>query len=108
MDADSQPKRLSPEVVSLLHVTFDDFVEDEVEDLGTQAVNICQGQPGFVDADQYRVKEANEFFLLVRWENEHAFSACKQSPAWLMLMPQWSSLQEDGDAHLEIKVLRRL
>lgn len=108
MDNDSRQHQISKSVTSLMHVTFDDFVEDEVRDLGAEAVKLCQQQPGFVSATQYQVKGGNEFYLLIQWENEHAFLACKQSPAWLLLMPQWSSLQEDGDIHLEIKVLETI
>ena len=108
MDTDLGQSQTGRGVTSMMHVTFDEFVEEDVRDLGTEAVKLCRQQPGFVSAAQYQVKDTHEFFLLIQWENEHAFLACKQSPAWLLLMPQWSSLQEDGDVHLEIKVLESI
>jgi len=89
----------------LMHVKYDDFVEDEVQELGDEAVKLCQRHKGFVSARQYRVKDSNERFILMQWENEHAHQACRESPSWLMLMPQWSALQEDGDVTLDIKIL---
>jgi hypothetical protein len=89
----------------LMHVKYDDFVEDEVQELGDEAVKLCEQHKGFISARQFRVKDGNERFILMHWENEHAYLTCKQSPSWLMLMPQWSALQEDGDAILDIKIL---
>ena len=89
----------------LMHVKYDDFVEDEVEELGQDAIKLCKQHPGFISARQFCVKDANEQYILLEWENEQAFATCKQSSAWLLLMPQWSALQEDGDATLDIKVI---
>ena len=89
----------------LMHVKYDEFVEDEVQELGEEAIKLCKQYEGFVSVKQYRVKDADEFYILMHWENEHAYHACKQSPAWLMLMPQWNALQDDGDVILDIKVL---
>jgi len=89
----------------LMHVKYDDFVEDEVEELGQDAIKLCKQHPGFISAKQFCVKEGNEQYILLAWENELAFATCKQSSAWLLLMPQWSALQEDGDAILDINVL---
>ncbi|MCP4455285.1 MAG: DUF2007 domain-containing protein [Planctomycetes bacterium] len=89
----------------LTHVTYDDFVEDEVQELSDEVIKLCEQYKGFVSARQFKVKDSNEHFILMQWENEHAYLACRQSPAWLMLMPQWSALQEDGDVTLDIKIL---
>ncbi len=95
----------TPGAMILMHVTYDDFVEDEVQELSHEAIKLCEQYKGFVSARQFQVKDCNEHFVLMQWENEHAYLACKQSPSWLMLMPQWSALQEDGDAILDIKIL---
>jgi quinol monooxygenase YgiN len=89
----------------LMHVKYDEFVEDEVQELGEEAIRLCKQYEGFVSVRQYRVKDADEFYILMHWENEHAYHACKQSPAWLMLMPQGNALQDDGDVVLNIKIL---
>ncbi len=89
----------------LMHVTYDDFVEDEVQELSNDAIKLCEQYKGFISARQFCVKNGNERFVLMHWENEHAYQTCRQSPSWLMLMPQWSALQEDGDAILDIKIL---
>lgn len=89
----------------LMHVKYDDFVEEEVQELADEAVKLCEQHKGFISARQFRVKDSNERFILMHWENEHAYQACKLSPSWLMLMPQWSALQEDGDVTLDIKIL---
>ena len=96
---------LDAKAMVLMHVKYDDFVEDEVEELGDEAVKLCERHKGFISARQFRVKDSNERFILMQWENEHAYKACKQSPSWLMLMPQWSALQADGDMTLDIKIL---
>ena len=102
---DAAPQTSKPETMVLMHVKYDDFVEDEIQELGEQAIELCKQQTGFLSAKQFEVKGVDEFYILMHWENEHAFQACKQSPAWLMLMPQWSALQEDGDVILDMKVL---
>jgi quinol monooxygenase YgiN len=107
---DTTPEAASSETLSeamvLMHVKYDEFVEDEVHELGEAAAKLCKQYEGFVSVKQFEVKAADEFYILMHWENEHAYLACKQSPAWLMLMPQWSALQEDGDVTLNIKVLK--
>jgi quinol monooxygenase YgiN len=112
----SVPRKEAPEpqteatgaAMILMHVTYDDFVEDEVQELSDEAIKLCEQHKGFVSARQFRGKDNNEHFVLMQWENEHAYLACRQSTSWLMLMPQWSALQEDGDATLEIKILTDL
>ncbi len=76
-----------------------------LQELSDEVIKLCEQYKGFVSARQFQVKGSNEHFILMQWENEHAYLACRQSPAWLMLMPQWSALQEDGDATLDIKIL---
>ncbi len=100
------PESLS-EALVLMHVKYDEFVEDEVHELGQEAVKLSRQYEGFVSVKQFEVKDAHEFYILMHWENEHAYLACQKSPAWLMLMPQWSALQEDGDVTLDIKILSR-
>ncbi|MCF7974911.1 MAG: DUF2007 domain-containing protein [Phycisphaerae bacterium] len=90
----------------LMHVKYDEFVEDEVQELSEEAIKLCQQYEGFISVKQYQVKDGDELYILMHWENEHAYLACKQSPAWLMLMPQWNALQEDGDVVLDIKILK--
>jgi hypothetical protein len=103
----SEPKSTSAAMI-LIHVTYDDFVEDEAQELSDEVIKLCEQHKGYVSARQFQVKDNNEHFILMQWENEHAYLACRQSPSWLMLMPQWSALQEDGDATLEIKILTDL
>ncbi len=98
--------KAASEAIVLMHVKYDEFVEDEVHELSEEATKLCKQYKGFVGVEQFEVKDTHEFYILMHWENEHAYLACKQSPAWLMLMPQWSALQEDGDVILDIKVLK--
>ena len=104
-EAEATPTTSKTETMVLMHVKYDDFVEDEIQELGEEAMKLCKQQTGFLSAKQFEVKDGDEFYILMHWENEHAFQACKQSPAWLMPMPQWSALQEDVDVILDIKVL---
>lgn len=106
-DSEETPSRGTTCAMVLMHVKYDDFVEDEVEELGQDAVKLCKQHQGFISARQFRVKEGDEQFIVMQWEDEQAFEACKKSSAWLLLMPQWSALQEDGDAILKIEVMTR-
>jgi len=100
-------------VVAMIHVIYDDFYKDEVLELAEQAAEIYQQQPGFLGMRQYQVKsreespggDTEEVIVMTEWDNEYSYEACRHSPNWLFLMPQWSALQEDGDLQMEIKLL---
>jgi heme-degrading monooxygenase HmoA len=92
-------------IVAMTRVVFDADVEEEVIELGEQAVRIFAQQKGFLGMTQYRVKQAAEIVSMVEWDSELAYRACEKSPDWLLLMPQWCALQEDGEVTLETKLL---
>ena len=95
-------------VIAMTRVIFDPDVEEEVLELGEKAVRIFEQQSGFMGMKQYRVKGAGEIVSLVEWDSELAHGACQKSPDWLLLMPQWCALQEDGEVTLETKLLEAL
>ena len=95
-------------VIAMTRVIFDPDVEDEVLELGEKAVRIFEQQSGFIGMQQYQVKGAGEIISLVEWDSELAHAACQKSPDWLLLMPQWCALQENGEVTLEAKLLLAL
>lgn len=95
-------------VIAMTRVVYDPDVEEEILELGEKAVRIFEQQPGFLGMNQYRVKEAGEILSLVEWDSELAYRSCEKSPDWLLLMPQWCALQEDGEVTLETKILEAL
>ena len=94
---------------TLMRITFDTFVRDEVLELGERAVRIFERQPGCLGLKRYQVKSSggvsNEILLLVDWRDERAYRACQDDRDLMLLMPQWNALQEDGDVNLEIRFL---
>jgi heme-degrading monooxygenase HmoA len=95
-------------VVAITRVSFDELVEEEVLDLGKQAVQIFEHQPGFLGIQRYLAKEGNEIVTLTQWKDELSYNACTESRDWLLLMPQWCALQEDGDVQIDTKLMEVL
>jgi len=92
-------------VVAMTRVRYDDYVKDEVIDLGQQAVKIFEQQPGFVSLQRYRSRDRNEIVTLIEWESECAYTNCNESHDWLLLIPQWCALQEEGDVEIDTRLL---
>ena len=46
-------------VVAMTRVRYDEYVKDEVIELGQQAVKIFEQQPGFVSLQRYRSRDRN-------------------------------------------------
>ncbi len=95
-------------VVAITRVHFDELVEEEVLDLGKQAVQIFEHQPGFQGIQRYRAKEGNEIVTVTQWKDEVSYKACVESRDWLLLIPQWCALQEDGDVRIDTKLMEVL
>jgi len=92
-------------VVAMTNVRYDEFVADEVIELGQQALKVFEQQPGFVSLRRFRSRNRNEIVTLIEWESELAYTSCNESHDWLMLMPQWCALQEEGDVEIDTKLL---
>ncbi len=95
-------------VVAMTRVLYDDYVKDEVIELGQQALKIFEQQPGFVSLRRYRSRGRNEIVTLIEWESEGAFTSCNESHDWLLLMPQWCALQEEGDVEIDTRLLEAI
>ncbi|MFC1761611.1 antibiotic biosynthesis monooxygenase family protein, partial [Planctomycetota bacterium] len=60
-------------------------------------------QKGFLGLDKYRCLEENILYLMADWESIEDFEACRRTPQWLVLMPDWSDLQEEESVMLTYK-----
>ena len=95
-------------ITAMTRVVFDPDVYDEVIELGKQALRIFEQQPGFICIRQFKVMDKSEILTMVEFESELAYRSCQESPDWLMLMPQWCALQEDGEVTLQTSLLEQL
>lgn len=87
-----------------IQIAFEPRANDEVEDLGREAIEVLQKQPGFLGIHQSLAPEGNEITALLQWDSEEAFHACKRSPYWLAVLPIWSDLQENYEISLSTTI----
>ncbi len=88
-----------------IEISFEPQAKEEVVDLGGEAIEVLQKQPGFLEIQQWQAQAGNSIMALLQWDSEEAFHACKRSPYWLAVMPTWSDLLESYEISLSTMIL---
>ena len=86
-----------------MEVKFAPHAKKRLQNLLEEAQEVLENQSGFRGMKKYRCLEEDTLFGLLEWDRLEDFEACKRTPDWLVIMPEWSDLLEEEAVELVFK-----